>query len=597
MEHLPKGNLSDLHANVTKAMSGPVQHDNQQTSAQSIFWALSAIVLSAMLQPSISGYLLNGGSFEGSIWPHRSSPTICIVDAIAEVWILFEKFHGTNQHYEEPLTAKSTNVAMRLTVFIVAVLPQAIKLFCMRGIPITQSIAAIFLASTLVSIARSVCLDAPHKEIYKLADRLKTFNKGILVKAGVGLFGWTLHCIFLYYTWYLIEDVAHIPCCSSTLSTRVIMEFCNAIVTFTSLYMLQHAAFVIIGIKPPIPRYPIIMIILSSNWYSITKLRLDLEVRKSSQKPLDRWKFVVTLLVNLALFSYGLAYTIDKAAKILLKFAAKTSSQPGRSSDWNVHSQPELPLRENRQPRPINGYVTEDMVTSDQSTTNNACPVAQNRVTLPPVEEAPPQLPVGDQESTTQELAIDETVLASTNGTDAVSSSNTPEAEEKSISLLGNIVIHITVWLALCIIIPLHYSRAINFCDTRIEGEPQTTEQLAAEEGRRTEQTTAAEQDTESQRNTVSNSLNLKSIAGHALLYVNEALRFVIKYVVLLIWRFFLALMNLQCYTIRWIHLYHSRDTLAVAFAIVNLSTAIVYYLTLFDGSGTTTQQWTSILG
>ncbi|KAI0469763.1 hypothetical protein GGR56DRAFT_661833 [Xylariaceae sp. FL0804] len=174
-----------LTANST-APSGPgllsTAAAGQAASGPSIFWALAAIVANAMLQPSFCSYIWEGdttttsaasSSSEWLVWPHRSLPTVCLLDTAAEVWILVEKYglprgwrgdagpredaepREDGEEGDEVEKARPLDIIFRLALFVLGVLPQAIGLFATRGVPGSQVLAAIYLAASLVSMARA----------------------------------------------------------------------------------------------------------------------------------------------------------------------------------------------------------------------------------------------------------------------------------------------------------------------------------------------------------------------------------------------------------------------------------------------------------
>lgn len=148
---------STASSHVTSTVSG------QQASGRSVFWALATIVTGAMLQPSFAGQYWSRETFRDLFWPHRSSPSVCLVDGVADIWIMYdqrlnpEKYRSDGNKRAEP-----TTVVMRLVIFVLGVMPQAIKLFSMRGIPVTQALAATFLVPLIANMTRALYLQAPY---------------------------------------------------------------------------------------------------------------------------------------------------------------------------------------------------------------------------------------------------------------------------------------------------------------------------------------------------------------------------------------------------------------------------------------------------
>ena len=161
-------NGTSLHDDMATA----TEHAHQ-ASGQSIFWALAAIGLNAMLQPSFSGHMWSGNSFEDSLWPHRSSPVVCIVDAVLEILSMRAAPTDHDEVPESATPATRGAITLRLAIFCIGVLPQAIKLFSMRGILLTQLLAAALLAPSMLSMARCIRSATPSRQIATDAARVK----------------------------------------------------------------------------------------------------------------------------------------------------------------------------------------------------------------------------------------------------------------------------------------------------------------------------------------------------------------------------------------------------------------------------------------
>ena len=159
-----------------------------EVSPQSIVFGLLALVLYAMTQPSI----LSGRSPRlGVLIPHRSSPFLCLIDTVvlmtSGIYGLMELLrrkwslrwagmrHQTPHDLEERRAIYKTDKAgcsseyefsdreladshprprartFKLLIFVLVVIPQAMRLFSMQGIAYTQAWAAVFFVSSLVS--------------------------------------------------------------------------------------------------------------------------------------------------------------------------------------------------------------------------------------------------------------------------------------------------------------------------------------------------------------------------------------------------------------------------------------------------------------
>jgi hypothetical protein len=586
----------------------------QQASGQSIFWALAAIVLNAMLQPSSVGYSWNGVAFEGTLWPHRSSPAICALDTTAESYILIKKLLGAelnmdNAQDEPRTTANPVNVTMRIAIFALGVLPQAIKLFSMRGIPATQGLAAIFFAASLISMVRTICLEVPHEEVSKLAGRLK--KNGARTEIVIGIAGMTLHVIPLFYAWYAIAGKAQLPVTDNV--SEIVKGVINLTKLLVALYVTQHIAIMLLGFKTRIPRYPIIILLFYSNTFAIADLTLDPKVRQTRKKNSvwdSDWVFAATLLLHVALCSYGIAYVLDFAGKLLLKW-------PNRSSAGSA-SHTELPMTNLSGRDAINSM--EDIIgaeSAERTTANSANSPSQVQgiiLTVPqrtvrdsiaraecvsdsdlganasaPISSANPEPSVNEPTSI---LAIHDgtggQVSRSEEGGDQGGGSvespvqSTPsQAEMDPFSFPYNLLFYPMAGVGLLILIFLQLADVIDLFES--------DRQSAAEEG-------AAGKSVEE----APGEQSPLSIWQRLLPIVGLPFKFIIKWMCKLLWRFILSVVSLFGYTFNWVKLKISNlslDTLMVAFGILNFGTAMVYYLVLFDGNGTSMPVWTSVLG
>lgn len=108
---------------------GPtVSPHHQEASGFSIFWALLAIIFNCMLQSSPTGYLWHGDAFEGSLWPHRSSPLVCLLDIVADIWMAVQRFRkGGPSSPQQDGDAVKPAVLSKLALFLLGVVPQAVS--------------------------------------------------------------------------------------------------------------------------------------------------------------------------------------------------------------------------------------------------------------------------------------------------------------------------------------------------------------------------------------------------------------------------------------------------------------------------------------
>jgi hypothetical protein len=260
----------------------------QQASGQSIFWALATLALTAMAQESICAYAIRGkGDFEGTLVPHRSSPFVCLVDMLAEVfWMihwkcnpptetgkdfdisrrqeiddLCKRLKGIYSLSPEEVYANSVRktpnpylptytrekrvvVTMKLLLFTVGTLPQATKLFSMRGIPVTQALAAVYFTASVVTFIRTLKSGPSKQNMDVLAFHVS--NRHSLPKSkfrdtGILLFRLSAGLIRPLYTalmglaWFQIARTAHFTVPVSVVNMMAVLELIMITVSLMGL--------------------------------------------------------------------------------------------------------------------------------------------------------------------------------------------------------------------------------------------------------------------------------------------------------------------------------------------------------------------------
>ena len=189
--------MSQMASYPNSTITGPPSSSpSTQVSPQSALFGLLAVALFAMNQPSI---LTAYSSHSDILNPHRSSPFICMIDTLVYAasgacylrdlvkrrrqrrhldWQNEAMQDGeptreapenaSQNTSQNPYSANDdgsaseltlsypTALTMSITLFVLGVLPQAVKLFAMQGIPFTQIWTAMFLISSLVSGAARV---------------------------------------------------------------------------------------------------------------------------------------------------------------------------------------------------------------------------------------------------------------------------------------------------------------------------------------------------------------------------------------------------------------------------------------------------------
>ncbi|KFY77603.1 hypothetical protein V499_03048 [Pseudogymnoascus sp. VKM F-103] len=150
------------------ALSTTACPDDSKVPWQSALWAILALALNAMTQPSSAD-----PSPTPAISFVRSSPVICFIDAVSiPIWLAVGCYYGestTNSLTSKrlatrpnrtPASAPIFSATTSAVFFILGPLPQAIKLAGMSGVSFTKFIGFIFLVAYLLGVYEA---DAAHR--------------------------------------------------------------------------------------------------------------------------------------------------------------------------------------------------------------------------------------------------------------------------------------------------------------------------------------------------------------------------------------------------------------------------------------------------
>lgn len=631
----------------------PSLAQQQQASGKSIFWALAAIVINTMLQPSFCGYVWSGSSFEGSFWPHRSSPVICFLDSVADIWIGVKRLRGRNESPNEYKPSNPTAVLAQLVIFIMGVLPQAIKLFSMSGIPLAQTLAAIFLFSTITSMVRTLFTENTQQDIHDLIDQIKASDHFGHVR-GVCLLCWAMHGIGLYLVCHAVVD--EIGIVAPIDLVNAVQWVCDLSFIAGFLYMLQHTIFVIIGMKPPIPRYPIVILIHFTGMCSLDDILVACS--KSCKAHRDRDMVAFRLFLTGVVFSCCVAYLLQFCVLRLLNRRQKASFPQDQSVDLpltSTHSTEDSATQQAQQSRSLHeigareesftgrqfdpppSYASQTSENTGQVAdlpTRSADPLAHSSTAqasmsntesakaLGPPRASPPQI-YGEQ-TIAQETASQNDIHASItyeaspaqqesvsgNVDNAGDQQHTPAAEDEVSNIatstdpsledesgghpikriVANIAEKIVVGIGVFIILIFIYADLF----PSSKDDPNVAAQDEAERG-------AAKSDEKDSNSTDDTEKSgWKARLWRFAVLINTPGRFIIRMAITLWWRLTLAYMGLIIYTVNWVEWKmrsQSKDTIMIAFVVGNFAMIVLYYLVLFDGDGTFSPSWTSILG
>ncbi|KAM3417677.1 hypothetical protein BST61_g5913 [Cercospora zeina] len=230
--------------------------DPQQVTGQTLFWALVPLALNVMGQGSPSAKMIFDSGYlgEGSMVPHLSSPIFVVADCILDIVAIFQAFCSTPAEATsaEAISAEATseeevsnadssksqltvgNISVRLLLVLFGVLPQAIRLFAMKGIPVVQALAVVFLAG---SIARMVAIFAFR---YKPDSHRKAHEWILSMPAGKEIVRDVLllcHAVICCIIWYRIAQVPYLDLSDAMENIKNLCSWISVILTLLTAAM------------------------------------------------------------------------------------------------------------------------------------------------------------------------------------------------------------------------------------------------------------------------------------------------------------------------------------------------------------------------
>jgi hypothetical protein len=546
-----------------------------EASGRAIFWALTAIILNAMLQTSITGFATTGPSFEGGLWPHRSSPFVCLCDALIELRIMFgnsgwRTIPGSEMN-EELCEPRATGAIMKLAVFMLGVLPQAIKLFSMQGVPLSQALGAMFLVPSLISMIRSMRPSSQH-EIPHFLEFGKQMTSSWAQDLAFAALSAT-HGLCLFGTWYWIYESAYIALSEDVYNG---VDWVVGISTLlTGVYIIQHIAFMLAGVTPPIPRYPLAIFLLWTGYLGVPAL---LKAPEKRAKGALRVQAALSLLLGVGFVSYVVTWGVWRLVKRVVgevprRDAANLGETESLQHEVGTGGVAGGDMETSHDLQTEHANLSGETLVGHSSAADIVLERQPNRPSAPEQQDSASQMP---QDSATS---------------NAGEEGSTPE-KKNDLSWPG----HIIVWIACAIVLPplaLALYSGLWVTDDKADQE-HTTRQGAVEEARPPSQRI---------RDKVEDfyrALTLRRTKIMVLMGIQWPIRLFLRILLLLTWRLILALLSLFAYTMT----YYQRkvqenpvDVLVIAVGVVNFVTLAVVYLCLFDGEGTSSPEWNSILG
>ena len=349
----------------------------------------------------------------------------------------------------------------------------------------------------------------------------------------------------------------------------------------------------------------------------------------------DRLRFTIELLVSLGLACYIAATVLH----YLVDRVYKRCKSCGRLH-WRITIRQCSVADSNSSSATTEGTALEDLRTADTTEPPIHCAIDSTRASTASLTPSHPPGTISDKNvgpvsesptlpNQTPANSSNEDTLEGINQVHSINPkavSSTPEPPQANaagvaasswsdlaLKLLENVMARIIILVMARIIIPIlavvFLAMLYSGCWKPSERDDTIEQQRAAEEG--VVGTSAAATDQAEQPRVAASppqsSTNQRSLtvmtrlAQSALRVLDTILRFVLKWILTLIWRLIVAHLSLFGYTFNWVKWqvtkHHPPETLMVAFGFVNFVTAVVYYLVFFNEDGTVMPGWANIFG
>ena len=373
--------LNEIHDRVDTMVS-VLSPSANQVSPQTCLFGIVSIGVYAMTMPSVLADSSSASSLD-LLSLYRSSPFVCLMDVVALIisyayYILImwarkrHLFHnvesgtgmelterrdcslsssanspkhkyletgveemqllvGENTGLTPPITP--TNISTKIVIFIITVLPQAIKLFAIKGIAYTQICAAIFLCSSLIGGMAKVLGLTSRKLLHKLwlskANTLVTTTYerklersllNIWIISFIALFLGDL--AFLSRVWYHIAMGVQVQVYNhSKVFQGIWLSVCHCLASIVVLWLLCW----IFRLRSPIPPLPGGEMTWVYVWYIAVTFEKISHGPRSIATFVDGFgnlKRTGALMLCAGAVSIGLARFLDWIVKILLRIVS-----------------------------------------------------------------------------------------------------------------------------------------------------------------------------------------------------------------------------------------------------------------------------------
>lgn len=507
-------------------------------SGVAIFWALASLALTSMTQPSFCGHVLGTGLSNVVLWPHRSSPAVCLVDAVADVSIVMHRPRPAERDAQRRSTASqasgSTVVVMKMVLFIVGVVPQAIKLFSIRGIPVSQSMGAVFVVSIISNTIRSLTSDASADNLAAFGESLPTHFNDLDMPALTMVSVVLPHLVLVWATWSRIESSITIDVSDNVADAFHYLAF--GVNVLWVLHAIQHTLSIVVRGEWTIPRLPVLIMMGSLNVGSFPSLLMRSAQEQPPSSPIKR----CVMIANVGLCCLALSCALFAGARAI-----------GRSAAAASNSLAALPTPE------------------QESTADDAANSLQRPQLDVEGDLGLARIPQAAPEARSEPL--------SPSGQPSLSTAQHPSSLPSEATQKATTLSRSALWPWKSVV--EHFQRA----RAKLAAPSDDPDASSPAPSRRSLQQ------------------HLRDRARSGFIFLRLALKITLHALVVLVWRLLLSFSTFYGYGWEWTadHLQspRNRDVAWLAFGIFNALTAACYYLVVFDGAGTSAPAWAGMLG
>jgi hypothetical protein len=448
----------------------------------------------------------------------------------------------------------------------------------MRGVPLTQVLGAIFFASSLVSMARCLLLEAPQRDmaiyVENLQKRRGIFALSLLLVEGVG---WILYAVGLFLVWRQVVDILTISASENV--TNLICWIKDTIVLVVGFcWILQVVVRVLVGHRSKFDSH----LLLVKYGLVCNIILVDSSIRGQPENGMRGKNFYAALLtMEVFIGSLSLTYLLSALTRSLLSW---NSSVRVAGSDGGA------------------AEAAESRIAKTDERGSDGLPVSQEAHAPKLAVFSQNHAPLGDSSSSMNTANIQGTAQGHSATGSASSASNADEVDtRRPPTRLTKVRFGIVIDTLINLLCKPLWSVIVQLSQLDLTGRTKSSGSMVNRTQEAAKKNDARLADAE-QGAALPEALMQQTNRSRA----SWALRALIRCALILIsCPFVLAGMLVVCFMedivlgADWADREHLEDpaSQAVALGVTNFVTAAVYYLLAFDGAGTSVRSWTEILG